>query len=176
MLAIDAREKRWHKKVVCEALAQLPPTTIPLVVRVASGPSSLRVTDTHVVVTLDCREWMTMRSSVEAARLALAELPRDFVPAPTPPKRVRAEVEALIPHRRVVIFDVPIAALDEIAFSGTCRFEDGREFKDPTWAEVAVIANEQLLATGDRHHVWLEGLSLVRRDGSVSVLELDFGS
>lgn len=91
-------------------------------------------------------------------------------------ERLRAQVDASISGPRVVIFDVPATTLEAVAFHGACRIEaddfTSRVFLNPTWAELAVIANEQLLLTGDRAHVWLEGLSVLR----VSVLELDFGS
>jgi len=94
--------------------------------------------------------------------------------------------------------DMPIDNLDEIPFEGTFtivgeydEFWDGRgvgiigdpieesrgrEFRsepitNPTWLQLAVLANESIHTTNDYHHVYLENVNLVG-----NCLYLSFGS
>lgn len=66
---------------------------------------------------------------------------------------------------------IPIDNLDEIAVEGNCVFVemgdtffgDGSSYEsdvlyNPTWLDVAVLANEMIKTTGDMHHVFLEGV------------------
>lgn len=46
----------------------------------------------------------------------------------------------------------------------------------PTWLEVCVHAEAGIRATRDRHHVFLEGLDRVRKEGGVTVYEMVMGS
>lgn len=67
--------------------------------------------------------------------------------------------------------DIPVDNLDTIAMQGNCVFVDSGDdffgngesyesdvFYNPTWLDVAVIANEMILKTGDKHHCFLEGI------------------
>lgn len=84
---------------------------------------------------------------------------------------------------------MPIDNLDEIAVPGLVQFVQehdpfwgrGADYRsstlsDPTWLEVAVIANEMIGVTGDRQHRFLEGVTRLRMENEVDVVELDMGS
>lgn len=101
-----------------------------------------------------------------------------------------------------VVDDMPINNLDDVAFKGTFvvtgfydRYWDGmggwykfatgykNESKsggayksdpitDPTWLQLAVLANECIIATNDLHHVFFEGID-ANGDGTLRLL---FGS
>ncbi len=98
-----------------------------------------------------------------------------------------------------VVDELPIDNLDEVPFKGTfvvtgdydefwdgmgsmiaksagIRKEEGRAYEskpitDPTWLQLAVIANECIIATNDFHHVFFEGA-----DKNEDTLQLFFGS
>jgi len=68
----------------------------------------------------------------------------------------------------------PIDNLSEIAAPGRCIFvDDGSDFfgsgrsyrskvyENPTWLDVCVAANEMIVATEDKHHIFLEGIESV---------------
>lgn len=83
--------------------------------------------------------------------------------------------------------NLPIDNLDDIAFKGTFNVVgDYSEFWDhtnsghqhkvgpitnPTWLELAVIANDCILASNDRHHIYFEGANK-----NENTLRLYFGS
>jgi hypothetical protein len=82
---------------------------------------------------------------------------------------------------------MPIDNLDEIAIKGLVRFieidpQDGERFESevldsPTWAQVAVIANRMMCQLRYDHHVYLEGIEIVRRPkGKPKVAEFVLGS
>jgi hypothetical protein len=48
--------------------------------------------------------------------------------------------------------------------------------ENPTWLQVAIIANDAICATESHHHVFLEGISLVKRVKDGAVYALLFGS
>jgi hypothetical protein len=69
--------------------------------------------------------------------------------------------------------DMPVDNLDEIAIKGdVILFQDRDEFfggpksknyqsevlHNPTWLTVAIHANRMIRATGDKHHIFLEGV------------------
>jgi hypothetical protein len=91
------------------------------------------------------------------------------------------ELFAVIYSAYEVKDDLPVDNLDEVAFEGTFtvvgeydEFWDGhggmlrestercgREYKsepitNPTWLQLAVLANESIITTNDRHHVFFE--------------------
>jgi hypothetical protein len=87
--------------------------------------------------------------------------------------------------------DEPIDNLDDVAVKGNVvligqadEFWGGKESKDyrspvlknPTWLEVAIHANEMIKTTLDEHHVFLEGLSVFKKEGKVTLYEFDMGS
>lgn len=70
----------------------------------------------------------------------------------------------------------PIDNLNEIAISGKVKFvEQGDTFygsgesyrskvlENPTWLDVCVVANEMILTTGDKHHIYLENVVLTEK-------------
>ncbi|UXI66375.1 hypothetical protein [Tahibacter amnicola] len=83
----------------------------------------------------------------------------------------------------------PIDNLDEIAWRGTCRFVSppdtvhglGSAYRsppvtDPTWLDVARMANQMLKKTQDEDHCFLEGVTLLEHDGDVAILGFTMGS
>jgi hypothetical protein len=86
---------------------------------------------------------------------------------------IRARLNAIIPEPRHVIYDafprgtdgLPVDNLDEVAASGRVRFFDdlwdkyiSEEVENTTWMTVAKLANERILTSGDKHHVFLDGI------------------
>jgi hypothetical protein len=85
---------------------------------------------------------------------------------------------------------VPVDNLDEVAWEGRCRFvQEGETFfgngkgyrsevlENPTWLQVAVLANEMIKATGDEHHVFLESVDDTgEEEGGVAIVEFGMGS
>lgn len=77
--------------------------------------------------------------------------------------------------------------LDTICFEGQCLVEQDRPDHDepfrsdvlnnPTWLELAKVANAMILATNpDTDHRFLEGVHVRREEGDVTILGLDMGS
>jgi hypothetical protein len=106
---------------------------------------------------------------------------------------IRARVAHALGGRCQVVFDafplgsdgLPVDNLDRRAFDGPCRVEAStdelagyrsRVLDRPTWLEIATVAEQVLKATDERNQIFLEGLTPVRVDDGVTVLELQFGS
>ena len=91
----------------------------------------------------------------------------------------------------------PIDNLDEVAVDGvvqfTCQYAwvqenlDGADdvygnylsdkITNPTWLDIALIANEMINRTGDHHHVFLEGINkFVDCGDTVPLYDLSMGS
>ena len=79
----------------------------------------------------------------------------------------------------------PINNLDDIAATGPVVFESnsyyGHDFSvrliDPTWLDVAVVANDMIIETQDFHHIYLEGIMVIRGDHQdVSYATINMGS
>lgn len=82
--------------------------------------------------------------------------------------------------------EVPVNNLHEIAFKGTYTvvadynsfWGEGEIYisepvTDPTWLQLAVLANEAIHTTGDFHHIFFEGADLVDKNKAIM---LYFGS
>jgi hypothetical protein len=110
---------------------------------------------------------------------------------------IQARVEEAIGSDCVVQFsayrmdsrEMPIDNLDQIAASGSVQFiqdhdpswGQGKDYRsatvtNPTWMEVAAIANEMIGITGDKQHCYLEGFTRLRTENGVDILEFDMGS
>ncbi len=86
--------------------------------------------------------------------------------------------------------DVPINNLGEVAVQGRCIFLDegygGKPYQsyiveNPTWLQLCVVANDMIKKTGDKHHIFLEGVRYDKRgtDGrndGVRVYRFSMGS
>lgn len=83
--------------------------------------------------------------------------------------------------------ELPVDNLDEIAFSGRCKFvQPAGLWSDkayesivqinPTWLDVARLANDMIQITGNDHHVYLEGIGRVSSESDVTVLGFEMGS
>ena len=106
-------------------------------------------------------------------RSAMKRTPEDDARYWQAVEKMRARIAEKISGERVIIYDafkcdasgMPIDNLDSIAYSGTMRliddihdYFDGPVLTNPTWLEIAVHANSIMIATGDRHHVFLDGI------------------
>ena len=85
--------------------------------------------------------------------------------------------------------ELPVDNLDDRAIDGRCRFVQehdpsfgkgddylSREVANPTWLEVAVLANEMIEVTGDHHHVFLEGLTILGEEMGLKIVQFEMGS
>lgn len=71
--------------------------------------------------------------------------------------------------------------LDAIAVNGKAIFVENsyqsRIVENPTWLEMCLLANEMILATGDNHHIFLEGVvSTSLKVNGVPVYHFSMGS
>jgi len=84
---------------------------------------------------------------------------------------------------------LPVDNLDKVAVEGRCIFMQKHdpffgkgqnftsgEFSSPTWLQVCWVANEMIHVTGDQHHVFLEGVRLLKEENGVKYLDLEMGS
>ena len=84
---------------------------------------------------------------------------------------------------------LPVDNLDEIAVEGRCIFVQthdpewgpgknyvSAEMKNPTWLQVCIRADEMIRTTGDRDHFFLEGVTVLRLENGVKIVDLDMGS
>ncbi|WP_139332556.1 hypothetical protein [Aquipseudomonas alcaligenes] len=84
---------------------------------------------------------------------------------------------------------LPINNLNDIAIEGKIIvlanhnpfWGKGSDYKsqvleNPSWRELAVIANEVIVTTGDLHHAYLEGFEITRKINETTFIELVFGS
>lgn len=83
--------------------------------------------------------------------------------------------------------ELPVDNLDKRAHKGKIRFvaedpNDGETFEsgileNPTWLDIARVANEMLIALNDHHHVYLEGFDVIKRPkGEAAIAEFSMGS
>jgi hypothetical protein len=88
--------------------------------------------------------------------------------------------------------DVPIDNLDEVPITGKVKIVDGPHehcwgrkpgsvfesevMESPTWLELAVQMDFMIREVKDFHHVFLEGVKVVRKEGDVSVCRFITGS
>lgn len=83
------------------------------------------------------------------------------------------------------------AGLNAVAVVGAVRVEaDADEFfggpdskpyrsrvmASPTWGDLMRCAKQQAKKTLDEHHVFVEGIEFLRKDGNVTVIRLSLGS
>ena len=61
---------------------------------------------------------------------------------------------------------VPINNIDDIAVRGTVRFErygyKSKPIKNPTWLDIAVLANDSILYSDDIMHVYFEKIEKIK--------------
>lgn len=65
----------------------------------------------------------------------------------------------------------------DVFFGGpkSCRYI-GSVMNSPTWGEIVNETCRSIISTKDRHHVFLEGVEIVRHDAGINVLHLILGS
>ncbi len=101
-------------------------------------------------------------------------------------------------------YDTPIDNLDDVPLKGKVKFVDADALKEgnffdfmyvdnpednpykpfvskvmdsPTWLEIAVLANEMIQVTYDRHHVYLEDVVVLEvKDDGVQIAKIQMGS
>ncbi len=84
---------------------------------------------------------------------------------------------------------LPVDNLDKVAVEGRCifmqeydpHFGKGKnfvsgEYLNPTWIQVCWVANEMIQVTGNRHHIFFEGVHVMREQNGVKLVDLDMGS
>lgn len=84
---------------------------------------------------------------------------------------------------------LPVDNLDKVAVEGRCVFMQEHdpffgkgkhfvsgEFTSPTWLQLCWVANEMIHVTGDQHHVFLEGVHLLKEENGVKYFDLEMGS
>ena len=106
-------------------------------------------------------------------------------------ERVSKAVAERMPGSRDIVYysayetgthSEPLDNLDEVVAEGEftvtydggwgdCSYESEETVTNPTWLDLAVLANEAILTSGDEHHVFLEGCTV-----SGNRIELYFGS
>lgn len=47
---------------------------------------------------------------------------------------------------------------------------------NPTWLDLSIIANEIIHITGDKHHIFLEGFEVTKKEKGIKYIELYMGS
>ena len=84
---------------------------------------------------------------------------------------------------------LPLDNLDQVAVEGRCIFMQkndpffgkGKNYVSgeaisPTWLEVCRLANDMIWIRGDQHHVFLEGIHVLREENGVKLVEFEMGS
>jgi len=84
---------------------------------------------------------------------------------------------------------LPVDNLDEVAVEGRCIFVQKHdpffgkgkdyvsgEYHSPTWLQLCAVANDMILITGDQHHVFLEGVNVLREENGIKFVEFEMGS
>ena len=103
-----------------------------------------------------------------------------------------ARVAAAVRGECLVVYDayryddenLPVDNLDEIAVHGRCKLIDyfgevcyvSDVVENPTWLQVAVLANDMIHAAGETDHVFLEGIDPRGWEDGVAVYEFSMGS
>lgn len=87
--------------------------------------------------------------------------------------QIAGEVRVIYAAAPIDAEELPLDNLDEVAVRGQVRFvevdaQDGERFEsevleDPTWMQVAVLANRMMCELKYDHHVFLEDIEIVRR-------------
>ncbi len=83
----------------------------------------------------------------------------------------------------------PVDNLDKVAVAGRCRLVKTRdpllgpgrdyasdEVVDPTWLRIFALANDMVGATGDLHHGFLEGVTVLKEENGIRIVEFEMGS
>lgn len=68
------------------------------------------------------------------------------------------------------------AEADEFFGGPDSRPYRSRVMASPTWGDLMRCAKQQAKKTLDEHHVFVEGIEFVRKDGNVTVIRLCLGS
>lgn len=107
-------------------------------------------------------------------------------------QEMRDRLRAAIMGKCAVCYDafsrdesgLPVDNLDHVALRGKVQVEDeiwdsykGEVLDDPTWLQLAIEANRMIIASNDYHHVFFEGIQVMREtQEGVKILSLSMGS
>lgn len=84
--------------------------------------------------------------------------------------------------------EIPINNLDDIAVKGKVYFFEehvttgpGTDYtspivENPTWLQVAILANEMIKTTGDTHHIFLENIEILKEENGIKQMGFRMGS
>jgi len=85
--------------------------------------------------------------------------------------------------------ELPVNNLSQVAIEGKVIviqkhdpfWGKGGDFKskiytNPTWLDLAIIANEMIIVTGDHHHKYLEDFEVIKIENEIKFVELFMGS
>lgn len=77
-------------------------------------------------------------------------------------------------------YDIPINNLNDIPITGKVRFVneefDSGVFENPTWLDIAVIANRMLFDTAEYLNVYLEDVEAIKHEDGVTTAIFHMGS
>lgn len=84
---------------------------------------------------------------------------------------------------------LPVDNLDKVAVEGRCIFTqlhdsfygEGKhymsaEYLNPTWLQVCLLAEEMIHITKDEHHIFFEGVTVLKEENGVKYVDFDMGS
>ena len=104
--------------------------------------------------------------------------------------RIRKLLKKSTKENLIVVYDafdldaqgLPIDNLDDVAMNGQVRVIDecwdayrGEILYSPTWGDLAIEANRIIVASGDHHHIFFEGLEPQRHQPEDGVVHLSLG-
>ena len=83
--------------------------------------------------------------------------------------------------------EVPINNLTDIVVEGKVKFISpkgiwrnekyiSKVVENPTWLDIAILANEMIQKTQDTHHVFLEDIEYVREENDMKIYDFIMGS
>ena len=83
--------------------------------------------------------------------------------------------------------EIPINNLTDVVVKGKVKFISpkgiwrnekyiSKVVENPTWLDIAILANEMILKTQDTHHVFLEDVEYVREEKGIKIYDFIMGS
>lgn len=83
-----------------------------------------------------------------------------------------------------VVFSMGGKKMDEVAVNGKVKFIEclshkswaGEVLENPTWLDICGEAQKMIDYTGDRHHIFIEGITLVGEYEGVQIRDFSMGS
>ena len=83
--------------------------------------------------------------------------------------------------------EIPINNLNDIVVNGKVKFISPKNIwknekytsvivENPTWLDITVLANEMIIKTQDKHHIYLEDIEFVREEKDIKIYDFIMGS